>query len=290
MATACTHGIDPGFVDLGTTKVALLGALQGMTEMLPISATAHMRIVPTVLGWPDPGAAFAAAMQLAAAVAITVFYGRDVVRLGRGTIEAARSGDYRSFEFRTAVGLMIASLPLLIGWLVFGRRFDLCATPSREMWVIGAASRGVAVMLAFAQLVRGHRRDFEQLRLRDAVALGLAQCFALIPGVSRSGAALTGALLVDLKPAEAVRWAFLAGLPAAFGIGLRGVAELRRAGLDSHGWSLVGTGFVAATLAAVLGLWILNRVMARLAVWPFVAYRTVFGAFLLLVVWLDVLA
>lgn len=290
MATACTHGIDPGFVDLGTTKVAVLGAIQGLTEMLPISAAAHMRLVPTFLGWTDPGASFTAALQLAAAVAIVAHYWRDVWRIGRGCLAAAKDGDYRSFEFRTGVGLVIASLPMLIGWTVFGRRLELCATPSHEMWVLGIAGVAVAAVMALAVLVRRHERGLDDLRLRDAVAVAFTQAFAIVPGVSRSGAALTGALAMGLKPVEAVRYGFLAGLPAVIVIGFKGLGELRRAGLDAQGWTVVGVGFLAATIAAFLGIRLFILVMNRFSAWPFVAYRTVLGGFLLLVVGLEVLA
>ncbi|MDK9696060.1 MAG: undecaprenyl-diphosphate phosphatase [Siculibacillus sp.] len=290
MATACTQGIGTGFIDLGTAKVAVLGAIQGITDVLPISSAAHMRIVPAVLGWADPGATFAAALQLATAVAIVAHYRRDVWRIGAGAFEAGRSGDYRTFEFRTGVGILLASLPLIVGRIAFGRRVDLCATPTLELWVLGAAGVAVAATLAIAVLVRRHERGFEEIRLRDAVALGLAQAFAVIPGVSRSGAALTGALLMNLKPVEAVRYGLLAGLPATVFIGLEGSAGLRRAGLDAQAWGVLGIGFLAATLAAWLAIRLLIMVMERFSAWPFVAYRAVVGGFLLLVVWLDVLA
>jgi undecaprenyl-diphosphatase len=115
MATACTNGIDTGFVDLGTTKVAILGVVQGVTELLPISSTAHMRIVPTFLGWPDPGSAFSAAMQLAALFAVVTYFWRDLWNVSRGSYVAVKTGDYRSFEFRMGVGIVIATIPIVIG-------------------------------------------------------------------------------------------------------------------------------------------------------------------------------
>ncbi len=290
MATACTNGIDLGFVDLGSAKAAALGAVQGITDLLPLSAAVHLRLMPTVLGWAGPGPAFAAAMQLGAFLAIVAYFHRDVWALSRGGFEAVRSGDHRSFEFRTLVGIAIATLPMAVGWPLVRRHFDFCGAPARELWVLGTASVGLAVLLAAAALVRRHERPFEEIRLRDAVVAGLAQAVALIPGVSRSGAALTAALFMNLKRTDAVRWSFLVGLPAIAGVGLKGLLDLRKAGIGVQGWEVVGAGLVATTITAFLAIWIAMKVIERFSVWPFVAYRIVIGGFLLLVVWLEVLA
>ena len=290
MATACTNGIDTGFVDLGTTKVAVLGVVQGITELLPISSTAHMRIVPTFLGWPDPGSAFSAAMQLAALFAVVTYFWRDLWTVGRGSYEAVKTGDYRSFEFRMGVGILIATIPIVIGGLLLKKQLNACGSPLRELWVIGAASLGMAVLLAIAELVCRHKRSWEDIRLRDAVVVGLAQAGALIPGVSRSGSTLTAALFMNLKREDAARFSFLLGLPAITGAGLKELLELRKAGLDAHGWEVLGVGLATASLSAFVAVWLLMKVMERFSAWPFVIYRGLMGAFLLLVVWLDVLA
>lgn len=288
MASACTNGIDTGFVALGTTKVAILGVVQGITELLPISSTAHMRVVPTFLGWPDPGSAFSAAMQLAALFAVVTYFWRDVWRLAAGSIRAANEGDYRSFEFRMAVGIVVATIPIVIGGLLLKKYLNACGSPLRELWVIGAASVGMAVLLALAELVCRHKRTFEEIRLRDAVVIGLAQVGALIPGVSRSGSTLTAALFMNLRREDAARYSFLLGLPAITGAGVKELMELRHAGLDAQGWEVLGVGLASASLSAFVAIWALMKVMERFSSWPFVVYRFLMGSFLLLIVWLGV--
>lgn len=290
MATACTNGIDTGFVALGTTKVAILGVVQGITELLPISSTAHMRIVPTFLGWPDPGSAFSAAMQLAALFAVVSYFWKDVAGLVGGTFTAVKSGDYRSFHFRLAMGIVIGTVPIVIGGVLLKSQLNACGSPLRELWVIGAASVGMAVLLGLAELVCRHKRTFEDIRLRDAVVVGLAQVGALIPGVSRSGSTLTAALFMNLKREDAARYSFLLGLPAITAAGLKELLELRHAGLDAQGWEVLGVGLATASLSAFVAIWTLMRIMEKFSAWPFVIYRFVMGAFLLLVVWLDVFA
>jgi len=288
MATACTNGIDTGFVALGTTKVAILGVVQGITELLPISSTAHMRVVPTFLGWPDPGSAFSAAMQLAALFAVVTYFWRDVWRVGWGSIKAFQEEDYRSFEFRMAVGIVVATIPIVIGGVLLKKQLNACGSPLRELWVIGAASVGMAVLLAIAELVCRHRRSFEEIRLRDAIVVGLAQVGALIPGVSRSGSTLTAALFMNLKREDAARYSFLLGLPAILGAGVKELLELRKAGLDAQGWEVLGVGLASASLSAFVAIWTLMKVMERFSSWPFVIYRFLMGCFLLLIVWLGV--
>ncbi|TBW39279.1 undecaprenyl-diphosphate phosphatase [Siculibacillus lacustris] len=289
MASACTNGIDTGFVDLGTTKVAILGVVQGITELLPISSTAHMRIVPALFGWTDPGSAFSAAMQLAALFAVVSYFWKDVVALVGGTIFAVRSGDYRSPDFRLAIGIVIATIPIVVGGLLLKKQLNTCGSPLRELWVIGAASIGMALLLALAELVSRHKRTFEEIRLRDAIIVGLAQVGALIPGVSRSGSTLTAAMFLGLKRDDAARFSFLLGLPAILGAGLKELLELRHAGLDAHGWEVLGVGLLTASISAFVAIWTLMRVMERFSAWPFVIYRMAMGAFLLLAVGLGVL-
>lgn len=289
MASACTNGIDTGFVKLDAVQVSTLGVVQGITELLPISSTAHMRIVPTFLGWPDPGSAFSAAMQLAALFAVVSYFWKDIVGVVGGTYRAARDGDYSSFDFRLGVGIVIATIPIVIGGVLLKKQLNACGSPLRELWVIGAASLFMAVLLALAELVCRHKRTFEEIRLRDAIIVGLAQVGALIPGVSRSGSTLTAALFLNLKREDAARFSFLLGLPAIFGAGVKELLELRHAGLDAHGWEILGIGLATASLSAFVAIWTLMKVMEKFSAWPFVIYRALMGGFLLLCVWLGVL-
>src|SRR5215472_205456 len=112
MVSACTSGIDTGFVALGYAKVAVLGVVQGITELMPISSTAHMRIVPALLGWRDPGSAFSAAMQLAALAAVIAYFWRDVRDISIGSLSALARRDFSDRELRFAFGIVIATIPI----------------------------------------------------------------------------------------------------------------------------------------------------------------------------------
>ena len=223
MSAACTNGVDVGFAALSYLQIGFLGVVQGITELLPISSTAHMRIVPAVLGWNDPGSAFSAIMQLAALAAVLSYFSKDVRTLLSGTVHALKRRDYESRDLRLAVGIVLATIPIAVAGLLLSPLLNACNTPLRGLQVIAVASIGMATLLAVSEWKCSHTRLLRDLRLRDALWVGLAQVGALIPGVSRSGSTLTGALFLNFSREEAARLSFLIGLPA---IALAGLKEL----------------------------------------------------------------
>ena len=239
MATACTNGLDTGFVDLGYMKVAVLGVVQGITELLPISSTAHMRIVPALLGWKDPGSAFSAAMQLAALAAVISYFWGDIRALAVGSVNALLRRDFNDWSFRFVSGSRFATVPIGIAGLALSHTLNTCGSPLRTLPVIGISCIVMAALLAIAELYCNHKRTLEHVSLKDAMIVGLAQVGALIPGVSRSGSTLTAALFLDFKREEAARFSFLLGLPAIALAGLKELWELHKAHLDLHGWSVL---------------------------------------------------
>ncbi|MFY9628944.1 MAG: undecaprenyl-diphosphate phosphatase [Methylocystis sp.] len=281
MATACTQGLDTGFVDLGYMKVAVLGVVQGISELLPISSTAHMRIVPALLGWNDPGSASSAAMQLAALAAVITYFWSDVRGLYFGVVGAVKRRDYNDWAFRFAVWIVLASLPVILGGLALSHTLNACGSPLRSLPVIGIACIVMAALLALAELYCNHTRSLEHITLKDAMIVGLAQVGALIPGVSRSGSTLTAALFLDLKREEAARFSFLLGLPAIAGGGVYELFKLFKAHLDGHGWSILAVGLVVASISAFAAIWSLMHILERFSAWPFVVYRAVIGVVLL---------
>ena len=280
MASACTNGIDTGFLALGYEKVAILGVFQGITELLPISSTAHMRVVPTLLGWPDPGSAFSAAMQLAALAAVIGYFWNDIRELVFGSVRAVVKQEFNSFYFRLSVGIVIGTIPIGIGGILLAKTLNSCGSPLRGLMVIGAACIVMGLLLAVAELTAKHTRDIHTVRLRDALIVGLAQVGALIPGVSRSGSTLTAALFLNLKREDAARFSFLLGLPAITLAGLKELVELYHAGLSLHGWMVLGVGLLTASLSAFIAIWSLMRVLEKFSAWPFVIYRIALGVFL----------
>ena len=282
MAEVCTQGVDTGFVALGYAKVSVLGVVQGITELLPISSTAHMRVVPALLGWQDPGSAFSAAMQLAALAAVVSYFWSDVRDLTFNSWRAVARRKFDDVHFRLLVSIILATVPIGLAGLALARVLNACGSPLRTLAVIGWACVVMAVLLALAEIYARHKRTIAQASIVDALLVGVAQVGALIPGVSRSGSTLTAALALGFQRDEAARFSFLLGLPAIALAGLKEVWELYKAHLDAHGWSVLGLGLVVASISAFFAIWSLMRILERFTAWPFVIYRALLGGVLLL--------
>ena len=290
MANACAQGVDTGFVALGYAKVAALGVVQGITELLPISSTAHMRVVPALLGWQDPGSAFSAAMQLAALAAVISYFWGDVSRLAGDSVVALRFRRFTDPSLRLSLWIGLATIPIAVAGLLLSPVLNRCDSPLRSLSVIGWACIGMAVLLALAELVARHRRSITDVTMVDALIVGIAQVGALIPGVSRSGSTLTAALGLGFKRGEAARFSFLIGLPAIALAGFKEIWELHKVHLDAHGWSVLALGLVVASISAFVAIWSLMRILERFSAWPFVVYRGLLGVGLLVAVAMGWLA
>ncbi|MES2106558.1 MAG: undecaprenyl-diphosphate phosphatase [Pseudomonadota bacterium] len=281
MSISCPGGLDTGFATLDYLQIAILGVVQGITELLPISSTAHMRIIPALLGWSDPGSAFSAAMQLAALAAVVSYFWRDVREVAVGSSIAIRTRDFNSQPFRLAVAIVLATIPIGIAGLALSSVLNACNSPLRSLTVIGVSSLAMAALLAAAEFSCRHSRSMQEMRLRDALIVGLAQVGALIPGVSRSGSTLTAALFLNLKRDEAARFSFLLGLPAIALAGLKELWVLYHAHMPLEAWKLLGFGLVIASISAFCAIWGLMRFLEKFSTWPFVAYRAAMGIFLI---------
>lgn len=279
MAAAC--GVDTGFVDLGYAKVALLGVVQGVTELLPVSSTGHMRIVPAILGWPDPGAAFSAAMQLAALVAVLSYFWTNVSALARGSLRAVAQGRFSDPYLRMVVWIVLATIPIGVVGLALAPLLNACNSPLRSIWAIGGAYVVMGLLLGMAELAARHSRTMARATIWDAMVVGVAQVGALIPGVSRSGSTLTAALGLGFKRDEAARFSFLLGIPAIALAGLKELWELHKVHLSSHGWSVLGVGIAVGAASAFVTIWGLMRLLERTSTWPFAIYRVLLGGVLL---------
>jgi undecaprenyl-diphosphatase len=281
MVEVCTRGVDTGFVALGYGKVAILGVVQGITELLPISSTAHMRLVPAVLGWQDPGSAFSAAMQLAALAAVVSYFWNDVRGLAANSLNAIVHGRFGDRDLRFSLWIVLATIPIGIAGLLLSGLLNACNSPLRGISVIGWACVAMALLLGLAEVRARHRRTIDNASFLDAMLVGIAQVGALIPGVSRSGSTLTAALALGFKREEAARLSFLLGLPAIALAGLKEIWELHKIHLDSHGWSVLAVGLVVASISAFFAIWGLMRILEQFSTWPFVVYRFVLGVVIL---------
>jgi undecaprenyl-diphosphatase len=281
MADVCISGVDTGFVALGYARVAVLGVVQGITELLPISSTAHMRLVPAVLGWQDPGSAFSAAMQLAALAAVVSYFWSDVRGLTVNSLQAIAQGQFRDRDLRFSLWIVLATIPIGIAGLSLANVLNACHSPFRNISVIGSACIVMALLLGVAEVRARHRRTIDNASFIDAMLVGIAQVGALIPGVSRSGSTLTAALGLGFKRDEAARLSFLLGVPAIASAGLKEMWELHKIHLDGHGWSVLALGLIVASISAFFAIWGLMRVLEQFSTWPFVVYRFILGVVIL---------
>lgn len=279
-AEACPTNVDLGFVHLGWFKVIVLGIVQGITELLPISSTAHLRVVPALLGWEDPGSAFSAAMQLASFVAVVSYFWQDIKTLAGATVRAIAEKEYQSNDFRLAMGILVGTLPIVVAGLLLSKVLNTPNSPLRRLAVVGIASIVMSLLLAVAEKWGRRDRNFEQLSLKDGILVGVAQAFALIPGVSRSGSTLTAGLFLGMERETAARFSFLLGLPA---IVLAGAKELHvlRSCLDAEGWIILFIGLTTASISAFLAIYGLLHYLEQRSTWIFVFYRLAMGLFLL---------
>jgi len=274
----------PG-ADLNWFQAAVLGMVQGLTEFIPISSTAHLKVVPVALGWGDPGVTFSAAIQLGSIVAVLWYFWSDLVHLTRSTWVAIAKRDWHAEDFRLALGITLGTLPIVLcGLLLKALVPDLDNSPLRSLPAIAIASIVMGILLGLAERLGRRQRDFEQLSACDGILMGVAQSLALIPGVSRSGATITAGLFMSLDRATAARFSFLLGIPA---ITLAGLVQLKTDVLDAGVSAaelmplLVGT--LSATVFSYLAIAWLIRFLQTQSTWVFVWYRTLFGLAILAV-------
>ena len=267
----------------------VLGTVQGLSEFLPISSSAHLRVVPALLGWADPGAAFSAVIQLGSTIAVIAYFGRDILSLLRGSLAAIRTQDFANHDFRVIAGILIGTIPICLLGLLFKHVLEQDQSPLRSLTVIGCASIIMGLILFFAEHQDKQIRDLSMAGLMDGVLVGLAQALALIPGCSRSGSTLSASLLLNIKRADAAKFSFLLGIPA---ITLSGLLELKKLiddGLNSESTSALACGFLASTIVSYIVIaWFIKFLQGH-SLKVFVIYRLIFGLSVLLLSRLSII-
>ena len=264
-------------------EAIVLGIAQGLTEFLPISSTAHLRIIPAFAGWEDPGAAFTAVTQLGTMAAVLLYFRDDLRRISLAWLRSLRSPELRGeLDARLGWYIILGTIPIGIFGLVFK---DQIETGARDLYLIGTMLILLGLLLWLAEKVGTRTRGIEQIKRRDGLVIGLAQAMALIPGVSRSGSTITAGLFLGLERQAAARFSFLLSVPAVV---LSGVLELGSilSGEEGETTSLLDL-LVATALAFLTGyaaIAFLIRYLANHSTAIFVAYRLVLGALVLVLV------
>lgn len=265
-------------------EAIVLGIVQGLTEFIPISSTAHLRIVPALMGWEDPGAGFTAVIQLGTLLAVLVYFCGDLVASARGILRAMRFGE-RSPESRLGVAILVGTIPISVIGVALKEYIE---GPFRSLWVIAATLVLVALALALAEALGRHRRSMEDVTWWDGLVVGVCQAFALVPGVSRSGSTIAGALFLGFERETAARFSFLLSIPAIF---LAGVFELysEREVLLDQGAFNVGVATAAAFIAGYASIEFLLRFLRTRTLFVFILYRVALGLLLAALLGLSVL-
>lgn len=260
-------------------QAIVLGLVQGTTEFLPISSIAHLRVVPALLGWSDPGAAFSAVIQLGTLAAVLAYFGHDIWSMTRAVIRGLAVGrPWAKQEARLAWFILLGTLPIAVCGVVFKR---FIVGELRSLYVIAGSLIVLGILLWIAEKRAAFRREVADIGWVDSQVIGLAQALALIPGSSRSGTTITAAMFLGLTREAAARFSFLLGVPA---IGAAGLFELRDVvnhGLGGAGLSSLLIGNLTSAISGYLAIDLLLRYLRTRTTHVFVWYRIGLGLLLL---------
>ena len=269
-----------GNSDVSIIEAIVLGLVQGLTEFLPISSSGHLRVVPALAGWEDPGAAFTAVVQLGTMAAVLVYFRRDLWDIGSSWLRAWWTPALRSTR-QTRLGwyLIIATIPISILGLVFA---DQIETGVRDVRLVATMLIVFGLVMALADRIGSRSKSIDEVTTRDGVGIGFAQALALVPGVSRSGATISAGLFLGYRRADAARFSFLLSVPAVV---LSGLFEMRNIGAgDGPGLGVTAVGVVVAFVAGYASIAWLLRWLTSHTLTVFVVYRVVLGVVLLVLV------
>ncbi|MBN2337311.1 MAG: undecaprenyl-diphosphate phosphatase [Acidobacteria bacterium] len=262
-------------------SAVILGIIQGLTEFLPVSSSAHLILVPWFFGWEPEGLVFDVALHVGTALAVLVFFARDWVRLARATVLGLREGaPLGDPDRKLAWLLVVGTVPAAVAglWLE-----ELVEARLRSPLITVFTLAGLALLLWYAERRGRQSRPLERYSWGDAVWIGISQAIALVPGVSRSGVTMTTALLRDSDRVSAARFSFLLSTPVIVGAGMLQAYRLLAAGDGGAGvrWTVLLAGVAAAAVTGFLCIKFFLRYLERRSFTPFVIYRLVLAAVVL---------
>ena len=260
---------------IDVVQAVLLALLQGLTEFLPISSSAHLILVPKLLGWPDQGLAFDVAVHLGTLIAVVWYFRSDLVQIG-GALWRSVATRRTDADARLGWAVLLGTIPVGLAGLAFG---DLIETGLRDPLVIAAATAGFGVLLWLADRLGRRERDEHTIEWRDIVVIGVAQALALIPGTSRSGITMTAGLALGLTRDGAARFSFLLSIPVIVLASALKMLDLVKA-TGPVDWGAMAVGLVVAAISAYLCIALFLRFLERTGMAPFAIYRLALAALL----------
>jgi len=271
---------------LDLLKAVVLGLIQGLTEFLPISSSAHLRIFPELFGWGDPGAAFTAVVQIGTELAVLIYFRHDIWRIGSTWVRSLVQPEWRGHvDARLGWYIIIGSLPIVVLGIALK---DVIEQDFRSLWIIGSTLIVLGLVLGVADRYGRNDRAIKKMGLRDALLMGLAQAAALVPGVSRSGATISMGRFLGFERAAATRFAFLLAIPAVVGAGLFQLSEIP-GGDNAYGWGPTLVGTIVSFIVGYAAIAWLLRYVSTNSYTPFVVYRVLLGGTVLVLLGTGVL-
>lgn len=263
---------------MGIVEAIVLGIVQGLTEFLPISSTAHLRIAPVLFGWQDPGAAFTAVIQLGTLAAVLIYFWKDLAKIFTAWIRSLQGE--KSYEGRLGWAIFYGTIPIVVLGLL-GKKY--IEGSLRSLVVVGTMLIFVGLLMLIAEKVGSRKRTADSLSQRDGLIVGLWQAVALIPGASRSGSTITGALFLGLEREAAARFSFLLSVPSILAAGLYEAFKERKEILGSN----LAPTIVATIISFVVGyaaIAFLMSFLQRRSTMVFIVYRVALGVVILALV------
>lgn len=263
-----------------TLQIIVLAIVQGLTEFLPISSSAHLILVPVILQWPDQGLVFDVALHVGSLTAVMVYFRHEVIAMTQAWFGSVFRKQHNR-DSRLAWWVIIGTLPAVLAGLLFK---DIIENELRSPLVIAWATIGFGLLLGWADRIKHRPRDEFSLKLKDVLVVGFFQALALIPGTSRSGITMTAGLFLGLNRDAAARFSFLLSIPIIIASGLFKTKDLIEAAIPVE-WSLLLLAVALSALSAWVCIHFFLQLINRVGMMPFVIYRLVLGVFLLVLFW-----
>jgi undecaprenyl-diphosphatase len=257
----------------------ILGIVQGITEFLPISSTAHLEVFTKAFHWQQLGSkAFLATIQFGSVIAVLIYFWTDIKLILMGSWQAFRQKDWQREEWKLSVGIAIGTLPALVGGFILKKALNEENSAINSMTTIAIASIVMALLLGASEQLGSRKRDFNSVTIVDGLLIGLGQMLALAPGVSRSGSTLTTALFLGLERQTAARFSFLLGIPT---LTIATLYQFFKEALGKIDLIVVLFGTLSAFAFSYISIAWLLRYLQTKNTWIFVWYRLAFGAVIL---------